>query len=125
MKFIPIIKTREIYKVLTEELLYVEQYQRKIRLITREVTFETYGKIQECLPHLGENFMKCHQSLYVNMDQIRAMRDHSIYFFGGMEIPLSRDKYTAAKQRFSRYLISGKKLAIGIFLSCNFSGFIV
>lgn len=125
MEFIPVIKSKEIHRVLTKELLYVEQYQRKIRLITREVTLETYGRIQEFIPYLGDNFMKCHQSLYVNMDQIRSMKDQSIQLFGGMEVPLSRDKFTSAKQRSSRYLTEGKKLAIGLIFSCNFTGFVV
>ena len=125
MEFIPVIKSKEIHRILTKELLYVEQYQRKIRLVTREVTLETYGRIQEFIPYLGDNFMKCHQSLYVNMDQIRSMKDQSIRFFGGMEVPLSRDKFPSAKQRFSRYLTEGKKLAIGLIFSCNFTGFIV
>jgi DNA-binding LytR/AlgR family response regulator len=125
MEFIPVIKSKEIHRILTKELLYVEQYQRKIRLVTREITLETYGRIQEFVPYLGDNFMQCHQSLYVNMDQIRAMKDQSIQFFGGMEVPLSRDKFTSAKQRFSRYLTEGKKFAIGLIFSCNFTGFIV
>jgi DNA-binding LytR/AlgR family response regulator len=125
MEFIPIIKSREIHRILTKELLYIEQYQRKIRLVTREVTLETYGRIQDYLPYLGDNFMKCHQSLYVNMDQVRSMKDQTVQFFGGMEVILSRDKFTAAKQRFSRYLLAGKKLSIGIFFSCNLLGFIV
>ena len=81
MEFIPVIKSKEIHRILTKELLYVEQYQRKIRLVTREVTLETYGRIQEFIPYLGDNFVQCHQSLYVNMDQIRSMKDQSIQFF--------------------------------------------
>ncbi len=125
MNFIPVIKPRAIYRVLTEDLLYVEQYRRKLRLVTREATYEMYGSIRECIPYLGDNFMQCHKSLYVNMDQIRSMEGQSIRFFGGTEVPLSRDKYTAAKQRFRRYLISGKKLAVGVIFSCQLDSFII
>ncbi|HZK61076.1 MAG TPA: LytTR family DNA-binding domain-containing protein, partial [Anaerovoracaceae bacterium] len=103
-KFIPVIKPRSSVKVDVDEVIYIEQYLRKTKIITENETHEIYSKIDDYLGYLGSNFLKCHRSLYVNMDKIISMREQSIVFKNGESLYLSRDKFTAARQYFSRYI---------------------
>lgn len=119
-RFIPVIKPRLSLKVNVDEILYIEQYLRKTKIITETETHEMYSKIDDYLVYLGSNFLKCHRSLYVNMDKIISMKEQSIVFFNGNSLYLSRDKFTAARQYFSRYITCNKNLLVCIFFSCNF-----
>ena len=119
-KFIPVIKPRSSVKVDVDEVIYIEQYLRKTKIITENETHEIYSKIDDYLGYLGSNFLKCHRSLYVNMDKIISMREQSIVFKNGESLYLSRDKFTAARQYFSRYIMCNKKLLLYILFSCNF-----
>jgi len=119
-KFIPVIKPRLSVKVDVDEVLYIEQYLRKTKIVTEKETHEIYSKIDDYLGYLGSDFLKCHRSLYVNMDKIISMREQSIVFKNGERLYLSRDKFTAARQHFSRYITCNKKLLLYIFFSCNF-----
>lgn len=119
-RFIPVIKPRSSMKVDVGEVLYLEQYLRKTKIVTESETHEVYSKIEDYLGYLGANFLKCHRSLYVNMDKIICMREQSIIFTTGEILYLSRDKSTAARQHFSRYIMCNKNLLTYIFLSCNF-----
>ncbi|MBK5245908.1 MAG: LytTR family transcriptional regulator DNA-binding domain-containing protein [Peptostreptococcaceae bacterium] len=111
-RFIPVIKPRSSIKVDVDEVLYIEQYLRKTKILTESETHEMYSKIEDYLVYLGSNFLKCHRSLYVNMDKIVSMREQSIVFTNGDSLYLSRDKFTAARQHFSRYIMCNKKLLI-------------
>jgi DNA-binding LytR/AlgR family response regulator len=124
-EYIPVIKTRESIRVRVEEVLYVEQYLRKTKILTETGSHEVYCKISDYLDYMGDNFLKCHRSLYVNMDNVISMKDQTVYFKNGESILLSRDKYTAAKQRFSRYITCEKKLIFYLFFSCNINHFVV
>ena len=119
-RFIPVIKPRSSMKVDVDEILYLEQYLRKTKIITERETHEMYSKIEDYQVYLGRNFLKCHRSLYVNMDKIVSMREQSIIFSSGEILYLSRDKSTAARQHFSRYIMCNKNLLTYIFFSCNF-----
>jgi len=119
-RFIPVIKPRSSIKVDVNEVFYIEQYLRKTKILTERETHEIYSKIDDYLGYLGSNFLKCHRSLYVNMDKIISMTEQSIVFENGESLYLSRDKFTAARQHFSRYIMCNKKLLLFIFISCNF-----
>jgi DNA-binding LytR/AlgR family response regulator len=123
--YIPVIKARSSLKIDINEILYLEQYLRKTKILTENDAHETYSKIDDYVIYLGSNFLKCHRSLYVNMDKIISMKDQCIVFKNGENIYLSRDKFTAARQHFSRYILSNKTLLIYIFFSCNLYEFIV
>ena len=119
-RFIPVIKPGASIKVDVDEVLYIEQYLRKTKILTERETFEMYAKIDNYLIYLGNNFLKCHRSLYVNMDKIVSMKELRIVFVDGHSLYLSRDKFTAARQHFSRYITCNKNLLVYIFFSCNF-----
>ncbi|MBK5261301.1 MAG: LytTR family transcriptional regulator DNA-binding domain-containing protein [Peptostreptococcaceae bacterium] len=104
-RFIPVIKPKSSMKVDVDDVLYIEQNLRKTKIITEKETHEIYSKIDDYLGYLGSNFLKCHRSLYVNMDKIILMKEQSIVFKNGESLYLSRDKFTAARQHFSRYIM--------------------
>jgi len=123
--YIPVIKTRESIRVSVEDILYVEQYLRKTKILTESESYEVYAKIDDYLAYMGDNFLKCHRSLYVNMDNVISMKEQTVHFRNGQSISLSRDKYTAAKQHFSRYITCEKKFMFYLFISCNINHFVV
>lgn len=108
-EYIPIISTKETIRASVEEILYVEQYLRKTKIVMESGCHENYGKINEYVVYMGNNFLKCHRSLYVNMDNVVSMKDQTVHFKTGDSVILSRDKYTAARQRFSAYITCEKK----------------
>lgn len=124
-EFIPVIKARTSHKVKVADIFYIEQYLRKTKILTEEETHEVYSKIDRYLEYMGDNFLRCHRSLYVNMDNVISMKEQKIIFKNGVCVYLSRDKYTAARQHFSRYITSNKNLIFYAVLSCNITHCVV
>ena len=103
-KYIPIINRSEASKVFVDSVLMIEQELRKIIIYTDDDRYSRYGKIDELSIYLDDRFFKCHQSYFINLDKVVKMREQTIYFENGVQIMLGREKFHAAKQRFSFYM---------------------
>ena len=106
IEYIPVIMRRETIKLATKDVLYIEQNLRKTIFFTNKKSYETYSKISDYTTYLGKNFIKCHRSLYINLDNVVYMGNQRVVFADLSEVSLGRDSFTAARQHFSRYIIS-------------------
>lgn len=68
-----------------------------------------YEKLSVLLGQLPEQFVQCHKSFLVNMEQVERMEPGALLLRGGGTVPVSRSRAQAARQAFFR-CIGGKVL---------------
>lgn len=114
-KYIPFINRTECCKILLEDILYIEQQKREIIIVTEDVTYRKYCKINEMDQYLDGRFFYSLKTLVINFSNVMSMRDQTIRFKNGVEIYLGRHNYVRTKQSFAIYIKN----------PCNSNGFIV
>lgn len=72
-------------------------------------TLSVYEKLSALQEKLPEQFVQCHKSFLVNMEQVERMEQRALLLRGGGSVPVSRARAQAAREAFFR-CIGGKVL---------------
>ena len=102
---------RSVYTFPLEDIVYMENELRKIRMHLTDGEYLFYGTFREARQQLDERFLQCSRSYILNKDHIRAMRQngyHEIIMDNGGRIPLCRSTFSRAKSEFESYLRQSK-----------------
>lgn len=94
----------ELLKISTDQILYLETVQKVTYIHTMEKEFATRKKLDVMLAELPHNFIRCHQSFIINMDKIIYFTAGQAELCNGQKIPISRNRYKAAREAFMKYL---------------------
>jgi DNA-binding LytR/AlgR family response regulator len=103
-QFIPVVTKQYCRKVNISNILYLEQWQRRLNIVTVEDSYVCYLKIGNVEKKLDERFYPTLKKLVVNLEQIVEIRDQYILFENGTRLMLSRESYIRTKQIFAAYL---------------------
>ena len=102
--YIPIITRGYSRKINIDEILYLEQRQRKLAIITPDDTYICYERIENLEKVLDDRFFHALKKLVINLDKIMVAEDQKITFVDGTVMAMGRESYVRTKQRFSAYL---------------------
>lgn len=102
--YIPVITRGYSRKVSLDEVLYLEQRQRKLAIVTPDDTYICYERMENLEKFMDDRFYHSLKKLAVNLDKIMIAEDQKITFVDGTVISLGRESYIRTKQRFSAYL---------------------
>lgn len=104
-----IIKFRgEVRKILPQEIIFVEQNLRKVLFHLNSEVCGTYGKIQNYVEHLPEEFYKCNKSYVINLDKVTKMGNQIIYFSNGNDLRIGRQSFYGAKKAFLEFALQSE-----------------
>lgn len=90
-----------------EEIAYIEIIRRRLTVFDTggRAIAECYGrKLSEIAPQLGSEFVCCHQSIYVNMRHVAAIRRYMLVLRSGQELPISQSKFRTVREQWGEYL---------------------
>lgn len=99
-----------VVTVCPEHIVAVENAARAVRYIMADgssvQTLSKRGKLDETIAPLPERpeFIKPHNSFWVNMNYIHALQKESMILDNGMQIPISRNRLTEVKHRYLKFL---------------------
>jgi DNA-binding LytR/AlgR family response regulator len=107
------IKTNDknILTVDVKDVSYIESISRRIAIHLKndEVIMSTSlrAKFLESIPFDYENcnFINCHASYIVNMNDIKAISDKSFTMKNGENIPISKNLFSQVKKTYIQYLV--------------------
>ncbi len=102
--YIPVITREYSRKVILDEILYIEQRQRKLAIVTAEETYICYERIENLEKFLDERFYRTLKKMVINLDKIMVAQNQKITFVDGTVLTMGRESYIRTKQRFSAYL---------------------
>lgn len=87
------------------EILYLERVLRQTRIRTTEREMWVKEEPSKLLQGtLGERFVRCHQSYWVNLERIKIWNKTEFTLEDGTRIPISRTYRTEARERFFQHL---------------------
>lgn len=100
-----LVKTRkQICRVNTNEILYIETDRRLIVIHTISKLYTYYGRLDDVYQQLGEEFYKCHSRCILNLDRVISMKEGLFYLEGGKTLRIGQNYYQYAKKRFNEFL---------------------
>lgn len=87
------------------EVLFLERILHKTRIVCQSGEEQTAALPSQLLSGpAGQDFIRCHQSYWVNFFHIRAMEHGEFLLSNGGRIPISRTYRAAAREQFFRCL---------------------
>lgn len=93
-----------------QNISYFESNAKKVilHLRDRSQTYYFTAKLDDIQKLLPDQFLRCHQSYIVNLDEVRRLdaKDHQFILNNNEDILISRRQYTAAKEQYENYLDS-------------------
>lgn len=128
--FIPVITRGASAKILLDEILYIENSNRKLKIVTTEEEYLVAGRMDRVRDYLDERFMFCMCGCCVNIEQIRSIQGARILFRGDKCLMLGRDTALNFRRVFNQYLMGecqkfgglprdGEEKAYPVNISCN------
>lgn len=92
-------------KILLKDIMYIEAYQRKLKVHTNYNIIEYYHKLSDMEQELQEhNFFRCHKSFIVNLEYVQSYDNTFITLKNSEKIYLSRSKLSDFSKTFMYYL---------------------
>jgi DNA-binding LytR/AlgR family response regulator len=86
------------------DILYFESKLRKIEMVTKDGVKSFYGKLDEVeaqIKHPG--FIRTHNSMLVNLDNVRRIEKNTLFFPGGLSLILVRGRIKELRNKISDY----------------------
>ena len=87
------------------DVLYLERRLKKTLVVhISGQSYETYSNPEKILQNLGEFFVQCHKSFYVNMAQVTTMEGDFFLLRDGSRIPISRSRKKKTRAIFHSFV---------------------
>lgn len=103
-KFVPVITKQYSRKVNIEDIVYIQQQQRRLAIVTDDETFLCYERMDNIMDNLDERFFRVMKKLTINLDKVLMVKEQHLFFENGMSVYLGKENYVKAKQKFAGYL---------------------
>ena len=94
----------KIFNIKIDNIKYIESNRIIATIHEKDIDRNIYAKLSELEELLPEQFVRCHQSYIVNLEQARELNSHEFVLNTGERIPISQTKYNKSKQSFIKYL---------------------
>lgn len=91
------------HKIPIRDILYFESNKRKVYIVTKEETFELYGKlntIEKSLNKCKVSFLRIHQSYLVNYKHVKGQSYDYVVMDNGNEISISEDRRKLISEQY-------------------------
>ena len=102
---------KNIMTLNVKDVSYIESINRRIVLHMKNgeeiVSTSLHDKFLNSIPFDYENcnFINCHASYVVNMNDIRSINDKSFVMKNGQIIPISKSLFAQVKKIYIKYLV--------------------
>ena len=87
-----------------EEILYAENYARKVILHLGERQIAYYAKMGELEEQLGESFFRVHRGYLVNLRAVRSYHTAGVVLKNGEEILMAKSKFQKFEEVYMDFL---------------------
>lgn len=91
---------RREYNILLDDIIYMERNLRTTTIYCTSSTYHTSEKLSELLTRLDQNFICCHRSYLINLNQITDFENNLVMLAGKYQIPVSQKRAVEVKKKF-------------------------
>jgi DNA-binding LytR/AlgR family response regulator len=93
-----------VVRTTIRKIKYIESKKRIVIIHELNRTIEFYGKLDDVMVKLSNNFIRCHQSFIVNMNYVSNLTSSGFVLNDGTYVPVSQNKYGNTKKQLMKYL---------------------
>ena len=86
------------------EIFYIESRGHTVEVHAAEENVTVYENLDKIMRMLPVGFYQCHKSYIVNLRQIRRFQPGEALLKNGQSVPVSRARYTPAKQEYFTFM---------------------
>lgn len=90
-------------KVLLEDIIYAEVFNRKVMLHTMGGDIEYYGKLTEMAEQAGEDFYRTHRAYLVNLKYVEKYNATTIWLEKGTAL-IAKKQYAGFVRQYMQYI---------------------
>lgn len=90
-------------RVLLEDIIYAEVFNRKVMLHTTDGDIEYYGKLTELSEQTGEDFYRTHRAYLVNLKYVEKYNATTIWMEKG-SVLVSKKHYAGFVRQYMQYI---------------------
>lgn len=83
-----------------DEIYYFTSFARKVTLVNANDSIDFYGKLDDVMLQLPQNFIRVHQSYIVNNRYLKAISKNELILIDGETIPVSKKYAEIIKKHF-------------------------
>jgi DNA-binding LytR/AlgR family response regulator len=102
--YIPVITRKEASRVNIRDIFYIETDLRIINIYTSSRIYRFYGKLDEIVKYLNQDFYRCHKSCVINLEKIVRMENGVFYFQGEITLRVGLNNYQQTRGRYKKFL---------------------
>ncbi len=89
-------------KVLVDDIIYAEVFNRKIVIHKKDADIEYYGKMSELAAVAGENFFRTHRAYLVNFKYVEKYNSTTIYLEKGTAL-MAKQNFPDFVKKYMKY----------------------
>ena len=91
---------RREHNILLDDIIYIERNLRTTTIYCTSSTYHTSEKLAKLLERLDQNFVCCHRSYLINLNQITDFENNLVTLAGQYKIPISQKRAVEVKKQF-------------------------
>ena len=91
---------RREHNILLDDIIYMERNLRTTTIYCTSSTYHTSEKLAKLLERLDQNFVCCHRSYLINLNQITDFENNLVTLAGQYKIPVSQKRAVEVKKQF-------------------------
>jgi len=103
-KFVPVITKQYSRKVNIKDIVYIQQQQRRLAIVTDDETFICYERMDNIMENLDDRFFRVMKKLTINLEKVVMAKDQRLFFENGTSVYLGKENFVKTKQKFAGYL---------------------
>lgn len=94
----------ELQVINPSDVLFIESKKHELIIYDIDKENRVWMKLDEMLVRLPDSFIRIHQSFAVNASYIKKFSPDGVVLLNDLNLPVSRSRYSKAKNRFLDYL---------------------
>lgn len=92
-----------LHAIPLRKIYYLESRGHQITVHTLEERTLCYDRLESMKERLPENFLQCHKSYLVNLDNVRRIERNRMILKNEEEVPISKSRYAQTRSAYFRY----------------------
>jgi DNA-binding LytR/AlgR family response regulator len=93
---------RKVYRIVPEEIIYIEGLKDYIRIHTEREKIIAHGNMKDIIEKLPKNeFLRIHRSYIISSGKIKMLEGNSICLYGDIRLPIGETYRKIVKEKFN------------------------
>ncbi len=93
---------KDYYYITMGDIMYFESKGKKIKIVTSQGTYETYGKLKDIVKELTDDFIMIHQSYVINKEYVLRYTYEMVELVNGTILTISKINRKQVRERILR-----------------------